>query len=127
MTVKIKYFNKIKKISSNIVLFVNEKFKINDLKRFISSEEFNYINELLKTSDIKKNMLVFEINSKKKIVLISIKNDSKTSDIENLGAEFYRRVNYGKNSDYFIISDTVIGEHDNFLGHFLHGLKLKSY
>ena len=127
MTVKIKYFNKIKKISSNIVLFVNEKFKINDLKRFISSEEFNYINELLKTSDIKKNMLVFEINSKKKIVLISIKNDSKTSDIENLGAEFYRRVNHGKNSDYFIISDTVIGEHDNFLGHFLHGLKLKSY
>ena len=127
MTVKIKYFNKIKKISSNIVLFVNEKFKINDLKRYISSEEFNYINELLKTSDIKKNMLVFEINSKKKIVLISIKNDSKTSDIENLGAEFYRRVNYGKNSDYFIISDTVIGEHDNFLGHFLHGLKLKSY
>jgi len=127
MTVKIKYFNKIKKISSNIVLFVNEKFKINDLKRYISSEEFNYINELLKTSDIKKNMLVFEINSKKKIVLISIKNDSKTSDIENLGAEFYRRVNYGKNSDYFIISDTVIGKHDNFLGHFLHGLKLKSY
>jgi len=127
MTVKIKYFNKIKKISSNIVLFVNEKFKINDLKRYISSEEFNYINELLKTSDIKKNMLVFEINSKKKIVLISIKNDSKTSDIENLGAEFYRRVNHGKNSDYFIISDTVIGEHDNFLGHFLHGLKLKSY
>ena len=127
MTVKIKYFNKIKKISSNIVLFVNEKFKINDLKKYISSEEFNYINELLKTSDIKKNMLVFEINSKKKIVLISIKNDSKTSDIENLGAEFYRRVNYGKNSDYFIISDTVIGEHDNFLGHFLHGLKLKSY
>ena len=127
MTVKIKYFNKIKKISSNIVLFVNEKFKINDLKKYISSEEFNYINELLKTSDIKKNMLVFEINSKKKIVLISIKNDSKTSDIENLGAEFYRRVNYGKNSDYFIISDTVIGKHDNFLGHFLHGLKLKSY
>ena len=127
MTVKIKYFNKIKKISSNIVLFVNEKFKINDLKRFISSEEFNYINELLKTSDLKKNLLVFEINSKKKIVLISIKNDSKTSDIENLGAEFYRRVNYGKNSDYFIISDTVIGKHDNFLGHFLHGLKLKSY
>ena len=66
MTVKIKYFNKIKKISSNIVLFVNEKFKINDLKKYISSEEFNYINELLKTSDIKKNMLVFKINSKKK-------------------------------------------------------------
>ena len=28
---------------------------------------------LLKTSDLKKKLLVFEVNSKKKIVLISIK------------------------------------------------------
>ena len=26
-----------------------------------------------------------------------------------------------------LISDTVIGKHENFVGHFLHGLKLKSY
>ena len=64
----------------------------------------------------------------KKIVLLSIKNNlKKNTDIENLGAEFYGRVNYGKNADYYLISDTVIGKHENFVGHFLHGLKLKSY
>ena len=44
-----------------------------------------------------------------------------------MGAEFYGRINYGKNSDYFIISESIDSKHKNFLGHFLHGLRLKSY
>ena len=76
---------------------------------------------------MKKNLLVFEVNSKKKIVIVSIKKNLKTSEIENLGAEFYARVNYGKNSEYLIISDSIISKNKNFLGHFLHGVKLKSY
>ena len=63
---------------------------------------------------------------KKKVIIISIKKDLKISDVETLGAEFYGRINYGKNSEYFINSDSVT-KLDNFLGHFLHGLKLKSY
>ena len=55
---------------------------------------------------------------------MSIKNNIKTSDIENLGAELFGRINFGKNSNYFVNSDSVFGKHDNFLGHFLHGLKL---
>ena len=51
----------------------------------------------------------------------------KIADVESLGAEFYARINYGKNSEYFINSDSVLSKLDNFLGHFLHGLKLKSY
>ena len=89
--------------------------------------EFSYINDLLKTSDINKNLLVFELSSKKKIVLVSIKKNIRLSDIENLGAEFYGRINYGKNTNYYINSDSIIGKHKNFIGHFLHGLKLKSY
>ena len=128
MSVKIKYLNKKSgKSSSNIVLFVNEKFDVVSLKKYISGTEFSYINDLLKTSDLKKNIFVYELNSKKKIILISIKNDLKNAEIENLGAEFYGRVNYGKSSDYFINSDSVIGKNENFLAHFLHGLKLKSY
>ena len=46
---------------------------------------------------------------------------------ENLGAEFFKKINTEKNSEYFIISDSVVGNNENFLGHFLHGLKLKSY
>ena len=73
MPIKINYSNKaINKLSANLVLFANEKFNISNLKKYISNSEFSYINDLLKTSDIKKNMFVFEVKSKKKIVLISI-------------------------------------------------------
>ena len=128
MPIKIKYLTKTSsEPSANLVLFSNEKFNINGLKKYLSNSEFSYINDLLKTSDLKKNLFVFEVSSKKKIVLISIKNNLKSSDVENLGAEFYKRINHGKNSEYSIISDSIVGKHDNFLGHFLHGLKLKSY
>ena len=128
MSIKINYLNKTySKISANLVLFSNEKFNINGLKKYLSNSEFSYINDLLKTSDLKKKLFVFELTSKKKIILISIKEKLKTSDVENLGAELYGRINYGKNSEYFIVSDSIVGNNDNFLGHFLHGLKLKSY
>ena len=64
---------------------------------------------------------------KKKIVLVSIKNNIKVSDIEKLGAELYGRINYGKNIEYFINSDSFNSKYDYFIEHFLHGLKLKSY
>jgi leucyl aminopeptidase len=128
MSIKINYSNKaISKSTANIVIFTDEKFNISNEKKYISSNEFSYINDLLKSSDLKKNMFVFEVNSKKKIILISIKKDLKSFDIENLGAEFYGRVNYGKNSEYFLNSDSIICKHENFTGYFLHGLKLKSY
>ena len=128
MSVKINYSNKnLNKSSSNLILFSNDKFSLINLKRYLSSSEFNYINDLLKTNDLKKNLLVFELTSKKKIVLISIKNNLKNSDFESLGAEFYKRVNYGKNSEYFLNSESVDSRHKNFVSHFLHGLKLKSY
>ena len=83
MSIKIGYSNKSQsKSRSNLILFTNDKFNISGLKKNISNNEFLYISDLLKNSDFKKNLLVFEINSKKKIVLISIKNNLKISDIE---------------------------------------------
>ena len=74
MSVEINYSNKtINNSSSNLVLFSNEKFNIDGLKKNLSTFEYSYINDLLKTSDHKKNILAFELNSKKKIILISIK------------------------------------------------------
>ena len=128
MNTKINYTNKtINKLASNLVLFCDEKYSTSGIKKYVSDAEFSYINDLIKTIDIKKNLFIFEINSKKKIVLISIKKNLKSSDIENLGAEFYKKINSGKNNEYFIISDSVVGKNENFLGYFLHGLKLKSY
>ncbi len=128
MSIKINFKNpKLKKTSANLVIFVDEKFNTKNLKKYISNTELSYITDLLKTCDLSKNLFVFELSSKKKIVLISIKKNIKNSDVENLGAEFYGRVNYGKNSDYLIILDSIISSHDNLIGYFLHGLKLKSY
>ena len=101
MTVQIYYKNSpAKKTSGNLILFVNEKFDIKGLKTGISKSESLYISDLLKTSDLKKNILVFELNSKRKIILVSIKKDTKNSKIENLGAELYGRINLGRNCEY---------------------------
>ena len=113
MSVKINYSNKVSsKSPGNLVLFADEKFNINGLKKHLSNLEFSYIDDLLKTSDLKKNLFVFEVSSKKKIVLISIKIELKSFDIENLGAEFYGRINHGKNSEYFINSDSIINKNE---------------
>tara|TARA_B100000989_G_scaffold296966_1_gene281424 strand:+ start:219 stop:1676 length:1458 start_codon:yes stop_codon:yes gene_type:complete len=128
MSIKIIYPKKTSnKSSSNLVLFVDEKFNTKGIKKYISDSEHSYISDLLKTSDLQKNIFVYEVNSRKKIVLISVKKNLKSSDIENLGAVFYGRINYGKNSEYFINSDSVVNYNNNFLDHFIHGLKLKSY
>ena len=128
MTLQINYkTSNSKNISSNLVLFVDEKFNISGLKKNISNSELSYISDILKNSDLKKDLLVFKINSKKTIFLVSIKKDIKTSDIENLGAKFHSHINYNKISDYDVDSDTVNSKVRNFAGYFLHGIKLKSY
>ena len=128
MTIKIEYQNKdLKKISSNLVIFVDEKFNIGNIKKFVSNDEFYYIADLIKVTNLKKKLIVFEISSKKKIILISIKKNLKTSDFENLGAEFYSCINQGKNTDYSINGDSIKANNQNFIGFFLHGMKLKSY
>ena len=78
-------------------------------------------------SDLNKNLFVFEITSKKKIVLVSIKKNVNLSDMESLGAEFYGRINYKTNAEYYLNLDSTTLKNESFIGHFLHGLKLKSY
>jgi len=128
MTIKINYLNKfVNRSLTNLILFVDENFNINELKKNISNIEFSYISDLLKTSDLKKKILFFKVNSKKTIFLISIRKNIKISDIENLGAEFNSYINHDKKNEYFVNSDTIDNKIKNFVGYFLHGLKLKSY
>ncbi len=128
MSVKISYSNKkFSNSKSNLVLFFDKTTNVNRLKKYVSSNEFSYISDLLKNSDLKKNLFVFELSSKKKIILVSIKEKLKNSDIENLGAEFYKKVNFGNNAEYYLISDSASSKYENFIAYFLHGLKLKSY
>ena len=128
MSIQINYKdNGLKKPLTNLVLFTDEKFSLTNLKKYISNIEFTYINDLLKSCDLKKNLLPFNISSKKKIFLISIKKDLGTSDIESLGAKFHSYINYDKKNDYFVNTDTINSKIENFVGYFLHGLKLRSY
>ena len=80
---------------------------------------------MLKTSDLKKNLLFFEINSKKTIFLVSIKKDIKTSDIESLGAKFHSYINYDKKNDYFVNSDTINSKIKKFCRIFSSWIEIK--
>ena len=107
MSIKINYSKKIKKTLNNLVLFTGEKFKINNLKKYLSTSEFSYINDLLKNNEAKKKLLIFDINSKKKIILISVKKNPKISEVENLGAEFYGKINNSKKNMFKIRSNSL--------------------
>jgi len=128
MAIQINYNNKAKKQSnSNLVLFVDEKFNILSLKNHLSNSEYNFVSDLLKVADLKKKIIAFDLNSKKKIILISLKKDLLNSDAENLGAKFYDIFKDLKQRNYIINSDTIRSKSNNIIGYFLHGLKLKSY
>ena len=117
----------IKKKTTNLILFVDEKFNISGLKKFISSSEYTFVSDLLNGRDLKKNIAIFDISSKRKIILVSLKEDCTTSDIENLGAKFFDLIKEFHKKEYTINSDSIINKFKNSLGYFLHGLKLKSY
>ena len=121
-----------KKITStkealNLVLFVDEKFNILYLKKHILSNQYSYIADILKTTDKKKKIISFEFSSKKKIILVSISKNPKDSDTENLGAKLYQNLVKNNQNIITINTDTVPSKLKNFMGHFLHGMRLKSY
>ncbi len=128
MSIKINYKSSSEvKNSSNLILFSDENYNISSLKKHFSDKEYSFIKDLLKTRDIKKKIQSFDINSKKKIILVSIRKNLKSSEVENLGAKFYEQFKDSKQNEYCLNSDTVSGHLKNIVGYFLHGLKLKSY
>ena len=71
MTIKINYKNGISKNKpKNLVFFVDEKFSIFGIKKFISKFEYSYTEDLLKTKDLKKKIIISELDSKKKLILV---------------------------------------------------------
>ena len=126
MTVQFNY-NNAKKNSHNVVLFVDEKFNILALKKYILSKEYSFIEDLLKITDFNKQIVPIDINSKKKIILVSLKKNLSNSEAETLGAKFYDQFKDLKQTDYSINTETIPNKSKNLLGYFLHGLKLKSY
>ncbi|WP_440680619.1 leucyl aminopeptidase [Candidatus Pelagibacter sp. HIMB1623] len=128
MSVQINYNKTLSPNSSvNKVLFVDDKYKTLGLKKHLSNKEYNCVLDLLKSKDIKKKILSFEVSSKVKIVLVSIKKEISSSELENLGAKFYDNFKKSQIKNFNINSDTSPKNINNIVGYFLHGLKLKSY
>ena len=128
MSVQINYKKALPKNNmSNIVFFVDEKFNISGLKNHIIIKEYSYIADLLKTKNTRNKIITFDINSKKKIILVALKEKLTNSDAEKLGAKFYDLFKDVKPYNYNINTDSLSNKHKNFVGSFLHGLKLKSY
>ncbi len=128
MSIKINYKSSSQvKNSSNLILFSDENYNISSLKKHFSGKEYSFIEDLLKTRDIKKKIQSFDINSKKKIIFVSVGKNLKASEVENLGAKFYDQFKDVKQNEYYLNSDTASGHLKNIVGYFLHGLRLKSY
>ena len=130
MSVQVVYKNKAK--SGNlgvIVLFADEKFRIKNTNGFLSKNEISYIEKTLKNKkNTKENIVSFNINEKTTVILISLKKDLKSFDVENLGAVFYNFIKKNSFKDLSIISQSVKSKPGkDFIGRFMLGLKLKSY
>ena len=115
------------KLISNYALFSRENYNINFLKNYFSDLEITSIKEIIKNINLKKNIISFNLNSKKKIFLINIKKNINNYEIENLGAEFCEFIKDLSIQNLFIGAQTLEKENKNFMSYFLHGLKLRSY
>ena len=128
MSIEVIYKSKDSKNSpSNLILFIEEKFEISSIKKHISKSEYSFIADLFKKVDQKKKVIIFDISSKKRIILVFLKKGLKLSDAENLGAKFYDLVKNSRYFNYNLNTNTVSSKSKLHVGHFLHGLKLKSY
>ena len=54
------------KLISNYALFSRENYNINFLKNYFSDLEITSIKEIIKNINLKKNIISFNLNSKKK-------------------------------------------------------------
>ena len=128
MTLQINYKNiSLKKNSSNLVLFIDDTFSPGSIKKYISGKEYLYISDLLAVKNRKKKIVSYDITSKKKIILVSVKKDLTSSEAESLGAKFYDNFKDSELNSFIINCDTIKHSLKNFTGYFLHGLVLKSY
>ena len=128
MSLKINYNKKPRnKITGNLILFIDEKFNIINLKQYLSPSEYSFVSDLIKIKNSEKKILEFNYNSKKKIILISLKNNIKSHELENLGAKFYNHLKNYESAEYYLNSNSLSKNAKDLIGHFLHGIKLKSY
>ena len=128
MPTQINFYSKYKeKISNNCAFFLDFNKKYIDTNRIFSKSEILFINEILKDISVKDDFYLFNLSSKKKIILINSKK-LLDQDIEILGAKFFDFIKLNKIKSIILnLEDKSISDNKNLVLRFLHGLNLKSY
>ena len=132
MSIKIRLKSSLdEKLVKNHVFFTDQDFKISGFKKLSIFKSSNLIIKSTNANKINdKNFLSFNINPTQKIILIKIKNNQSSLDIEKVGADFY---SYLKSNSFF---NTTFYEQNiknsncknkYFFDEFIHGVELKSY
>ena len=84
------------------VFFTDQNFKIINLNKLSISKFSSFIKKSISSNNlVSKNIISFNINASQKIILIKLKNNQTSLEIEKLGAEFYM---YLKSNSYFKIT-----------------------
>ena len=112
---------------NNTVFFVDDNYNLSSLKKYLSKTEFSFISDLKESEDTKKKIRFFDFSSKKKFILVSLKKNLTIVDAENLGANLFEAIKDIKHDKFTVNSDHVPINLKNFIAHFFHGFKLKSY
>ncbi len=92
------------KFVKNHVFFTDKDFKIKELNKFPISKFSSFINKSISSSELShKNFLSLDINPLQKVILIKIKNNQSSLDVEKIGAEFftYLKTNLYLNTTYY--------------------------
>ena len=128
MSIKISYKTKSSVVKHrNLIFFVNEKYSVSSLKKYFTKSEHNFISDILKSLDLTKKLISFDLSSKKKIFLISLKKNITSSNVENLGGDFFNFIKELKQEEFLLNSGEIPSKLENIVGYFLHGFTLKSY
>ena len=132
MSIKISVKNNINlKSVKNHVFFTNKNFKINGLSKLPISNFSSFINKSLSSGNFdKKKFLSLDISATQKLILIKIKNNPSSLDIEKIGAEFYTylKLNFFLKTTFYEQNiRNTFSKNKFFFDQFAQGLQLKSY
>ena len=130
MSVQVVYKNKVKSsISGTVVLFVDDKYKINPPNNLINSNEILFLNKILKTKKNNKiKIFTVNINEKKSVLIICYEKKNTINDFEKLGASCFEYIEKNSLNSILINNTSILVKNANqLLDHFIHGMNLKSY
>ena len=115
----------------NYVLFTDENFKIINLNHLNLVKFSNEINQTISSIKSKnRDFLLFNLDPNQRILLINLKQNFTSLEIEKKGSDFYSFVKSNFIFNLTFINDNfkdISLKNKTFLDDFFHGVKLKSY